>query len=554
MENNKLKFDFVGDFTDSFIDKPYKLLRINARNLSEFLKENYKKIYGVPNIEDLNNSKFSAKKFEEKRFDHVFEIGYISLLACNEDFSDAILLDGYRRLFTMSVPDFPIFVRVFNPKNISVVDELKLMHEYNFWKNFTRASAREYFDRGMSLFLFLKTGVNIHSIISEFEAYVRFSNINSEDTKEFDKFSQMFFENKYLFDDIKFIYALKNSKLSFTFKKKNFKDQKIPIDTYFYRDISEIRRQALLKNKDFDLNVKYFIDSFEQSEAAQELVVDYNESIQGDKLDKCRTKGNEHSKNYFLREVLKIKVNKTELEAKFEEVKIFETFKRKYIKISENKPTYSYGTNKNYINKFIEKLKIDSEYFTFNELRTVSIDADLNITHNDDFGIAKLILKEITTKKAHSDYALKGDYEYIALTFLDEKGKSIEYTASAINSKGVYIAKENAEIKPKIKRKEFYIIEYKPIRTPNTFKHLVDWEGDEPMKFYVKAKTKSKVCEIINDKLSTSMSIQHMNDYCHDLTHFEKLVELMKDYPECISYGRDYYGIKNEIRLLKELL
>ena len=135
---DKLSFDYVGQFVDNFVNKPYKLFRINAKQLSAFLRQNYVKIHGIPNIDDLNNSNFSTEKFGERRFDHVFESGYISLLCERDDFSDAVLLDGYRRLFTMNVPDFQVFVRVFNPKETPVVEQIKLMHEYNFWKIFTK--------------------------------------------------------------------------------------------------------------------------------------------------------------------------------------------------------------------------------------------------------------------------------------------------------------------------------------------------------------------------------------------------------------------------------
>jgi hypothetical protein len=559
-DKNKMSQEFVGEFIDHFINKPYKLFRINASELSAFLRENYKRIHGVPNVEDLNNSRFSTKNFEEKRFDHVFETGYISLMSEKEDLSDAILLDGYRRLFTMNTPNFPVFVRVFNPGNLSVSEQLKLMHEYNFWKIFTNGrysydiNAREYFDRGMSLFLFLKTEINIHNILEEFLYYLDFREANSSEEEEFSKFFKMFFENKYLFDDIKFIYALKNSKVSFTFKKKEFRDKIIPLNTLFYRDIRNIRLQALEKNKEVDFKPQYFIDSFEKIEAAQELVVDYNESTQGDKLRRCEEKGLEHSIKYFLREILKIKVESSNLEVEYEDNKMFETFKRKHVNLREHSSGYSGRDDTKF---FVEKLKIGVEYFVINESRTKSIfnnNLGVETSENDEFGIKKLILQKITTKELKRDYR-GGSYTQTYLYFLNEKGEKVEINASAVNSKGLYVAKADAEVKPKQKRQEFYIIQFSSGRNGTSkFKHLVDWEGDKPIQFYVKAKTKTRALEIINEKLDGRMSMSYLNSYCHDLSHFENLAELMKEFPECIAYGYGEFGAAENARILKDVL
>lgn len=558
-DKNFLQHEYVGEFTDNFINKPYKLFRINARNLSAFLRENYKKIHGIPNIEDLNNSGFSTKGYDEKRFDHVFETGYIALMAEKEDFSDAILLDGYRRLFTMNTPDFPVFVRVFNPKDLSVSEQLKLMHEYNFWKIFTKSGwgssvgAREYFDRGMSLFLFLKTGVNIHKIIEEFLYYLDFREVNSGEEKDYNTFFKLFFENKHLFDDIKFIHALKNSTLSFTFKKKEMKDQKIPLDELFYRDIRGIRFQALNKNKEIDFKPQYFIDSLEKIEAAQELVVDYNESTQGEKLRRCRDTAREHSIHYFLKEILKIRAEKSELEIKYEDEKMFESFKRKHVNLQETSRAY---LGRDDVSKFVAKLRVGVEYFVINENRERTIfDSNLKGKKdiNEDFGIRKIILKEISSREATTT-KLGQKYMQTVLHFLNERGEMIEMTASVANAKGFYVAKENAEVKPKQKRQEFYIIEYHPYRTPNKFNHLVDWEGEKPMAFYIKAKTKTRVCEIINEKLDGRVNASYISDYCHDLSHFEDLRELMKDFSECVAYGYGEFGHKENARILKEVL
>ena len=518
----KMKKTLIGTFPDNFINKSYELYIINGLELSCHLKKLYKEIHDVPNIEDFNNSQFSIEKYEKDRFAHVFETGYIVLLSEKEDLSDAILVDGYRRLFTMNVPDYPIFVKVFNPKHLSVSDELKLIHECNFWKIFddNRKSwsmdYERYFDRGVSLFMFLKTGVNVYKIAESFEKYIRFQQINSENQGSFEIFFKLFFENKYLFDDIKFISQLQDSTLNFTLKKKTYENQKIPLNTDFYTKLSTIRFDSLTNNKEVAFNAKDITDGFENVDAAKELVVSYVESTQYEKKKRCKELGNDFAISYVFKNG-----EKSSTEIQHENKLILEKFRRTHVRIHMETSIYKLD-----VDKFISKLNIGKDYFVINNPPAKSV-KDVKLLK-----IEKIKFLRIEERQGKNYRTPDEAYTYKCLIFENEGGDAVEYSPNGLNNKLFYTTKANAEEKPKIKRQEFYIYEFKK------YDDLI----------LIKAKTKKRIVEIYNKYCGGYINISNLNNYYYDVSEIEKYSSFIKDINEgYVRLSNAGYNILNAI-------
>ena len=496
----------IKKFIDPIINKEYWLYQVNARWLSNELKSIYSKHYNIPNLGDFTTDNSNEETLMK------YENNFISILA-DYDYliekleGNIILMDGYRRLFMSNVPDVDVFLKVYDSKNITIEEELKLMLEFNYWKKFNTDSDC-FFERGFSLWIYLKTAVNITSIIDELKTYLDF---NDYVRNKNNVFENLLYENVNLFDDIKFINQLKHRKVSFNIRKKEYKDLKPPIGIIYA--LSNLRYK---ENKYNPINIENFYTDILNVESFKTLVVEYNEATIYDKKNRCLSKAHDFLLNYIKTEYFGFKKEKSVIELQEEIKKKIDEIKKDFtlIKSISDSKLYSHYRDRKYdIQKFLDEIK-NSDYIIW--VKGVNM-KELNT----DTKIRKIKYTGDITKEITQILISREPKNINFLVFEDiETGEKFEWTIKSMSygSQKFYRRKDDT-IDIKTKRPPFVIYNF------NDFKDRFD--------YLVKAKTINRVVELLNEH-GHNVNTSHVTLYCHNLTTHEEALELTKDITEGI--------------------
>lgn len=150
---------------DNVLNCDYQIFIDNAQNISNTLKQNLIKLN--VNFEDYNSSKGTCDNLPEE----VYQYQNFFLL---KDGDKYLLLDGFRRLLWNTPPDIDILIRVYDKKDLSDKNILKLLVHLNHTKFF--GGIGDYFDRGFSLGLKIIFDLDILKYKSVFDAYLHKDN------------------------------------------------------------------------------------------------------------------------------------------------------------------------------------------------------------------------------------------------------------------------------------------------------------------------------------------------------------------------------------------
>ncbi len=201
---------------DNILDVPYLSARVNAAELSRYLKadlESKSIDYNIFNSEKDHKLSFeSERKLRESVIKNppreIYEYQNFFLLKRGSEY---ILMDGFRRLLWYNAPNIDVNVRIYDASNEKLTNKklLSLMINLNHFKFF---SGSKYHDRGFGLFLRTVFGLNISSYTDALDGYLSsdkierdYSMSESIDGTTKNKSIQNRIINEHFVDDMKFI-------------------------------------------------------------------------------------------------------------------------------------------------------------------------------------------------------------------------------------------------------------------------------------------------------------------------------------------------------------
>lgn len=172
----------ISELRDKILNCDYEIFIENAQVISKTLKENLNNIN--INFEHYNSSVSSGsynsrnnkkKNLESTPPEEIYQYQNFFLL---KDGENIFLLDGFRRLLWYSPPSTDILLRVYDKKNLSDKNILKLLVHLNHTKFF--GGIGDYFDRGFSLALKTIFNLDILKYKSVFDAYLHLEKVEKE--------------------------------------------------------------------------------------------------------------------------------------------------------------------------------------------------------------------------------------------------------------------------------------------------------------------------------------------------------------------------------------
>lgn len=173
----QIKFKNINKQTDNIIGVEYDSARINAMELSNYLKDNLKSKsidYNIFNSDRLTkNNAHEYEKMDKAVIKNppreIYEYQNFFLLKRGSEY---ILMDGFRRLLWYTVPDIDVNVRIYDGTKLTNKDMLSLMVNLNHFKFF---SGSAYHDRGFGLFLRSIFGLTISNYIGALDGYLSYN-------------------------------------------------------------------------------------------------------------------------------------------------------------------------------------------------------------------------------------------------------------------------------------------------------------------------------------------------------------------------------------------
>lgn len=206
--------DIIGTFKDTLVDANYELVKVNAKDLSAYLRNSYTS--DDINIDDYNADKnytgYSSEKEENNKLEYnppieIYE--YQNFFLLQKELGDYILLDGFRRLLWYEAPDHDILVRVYQEEDLSNVKILTLMIHLNHFKFYGGGA---YLERGFSLLLKSIFNLDIFKYKEAFDAYLSSDKISNDYSGDYGNTSNRKLDrvknriiNEFFISDIKFI-------------------------------------------------------------------------------------------------------------------------------------------------------------------------------------------------------------------------------------------------------------------------------------------------------------------------------------------------------------
>lgn len=196
----------LGDFTDTDIQSEYTLY---YGTIAE-VKDHLIKAYGHldPNDFISNNDRGAIKDILTKDTAKIAGLYHNAFLITQNLFTDTpLLIDGFSRLFVAfdQIKAQNVFIKDYT--TLTNAKAMSLLGIVNFWK--TTASFTPLFDRGFTLYMFMKFGYNIKPLLNnrQGEPIIGYFDINSPlfylyDWRRVKLDPKMIFNNERVFDDI----------------------------------------------------------------------------------------------------------------------------------------------------------------------------------------------------------------------------------------------------------------------------------------------------------------------------------------------------------------
>ena len=275
----------IGNYIDTFLNVNYELVSTNAKELSDYLKENIKN----RNLDiDYFNSDKSKESWQINKSDldleknppnEIYE--YQPFFLMKKENGEYLLLDGFRRLLYYNTPEKqPIMVRIYDEKNLNNQTILKLLIYLNHFKFY--GGSGEYFDRGFSLAFKILFDLDVPKIKNIMDGYLNyekeekgFSSDRPEKTTRNNNVKERIL-NPMFIDDMIFIQGLiennvlLNANLGCLIYKKRVENQNIK---FISSDFVKIYNE----NKNIEKIIKkYKRGGTYEREASNELVEEYN--------------------------------------------------------------------------------------------------------------------------------------------------------------------------------------------------------------------------------------------------------------------------------------
>lgn len=260
----------LGNFTDTDVQADYTLY---YGTIAE-VKSHLTKAYGEINPKDFisGEGKGELDYMLERDAAKTAGLYHNTFLITQNLFTDnPLLLDGFSRCFVAYefIKDQKVFIKDYTALTDSKA--MTLMGIVNFWK--TTESFTPLFDRGFTLYMFMKTGYNIkphvshnwgERVIGYFDAKQRlFYHYNG---REITTDPKMIFNNEKVFDDLLTICKLYDLK----------SDDGYPYAVQFYMILNRFRVREPNKNFDFDSFAAWIKGDKKMNELALKLHKSYN--------------------------------------------------------------------------------------------------------------------------------------------------------------------------------------------------------------------------------------------------------------------------------------
>lgn len=197
---------------DNILKVSYELAEWNAQILSKMLKETLRIKYGVEDLEDYSQQG-SLDNISETH-PEIYEYQNFFVLRRND--GSYLLLDGFRRLLLYDgLPDFNVNVRIYNEKNLTQKDLIKLILMLNHTKFF--GGLGKYYDKGFNLLFSILFGFDIIKFENVFEGYVIYeqettdkrylSNRTNDNVNKLTNIRERLTEDKTI-EDLQFLYKV----------------------------------------------------------------------------------------------------------------------------------------------------------------------------------------------------------------------------------------------------------------------------------------------------------------------------------------------------------
>lgn len=496
----------IGIYLDPIINRHYALYTADAKTLSDDLKGVYKKQHGVPNVRDFANNSNNAS--DNNLFK--YENNFIALITKNGDLDNldgAVLIDGYRRLFLENAPTVQTFVKVYGAGTITLADEIKLMMEFNYWKKFNKDRS-SFFERGFALWIYLKSGVNINTILDPLQSYLHYRDFFNDDKNPL--FDTIFFDNLNLFGDVKFIRELKKRIVSFTIGKKQYTDMKIPLAMKFITTLGELRAEHKTYAK-IDID-KFYADILD-NEPFKQVTLEFNEAMTEDKKERCRDKALDFLLNYIRSEYFGAEHTKTVIEIQEDNKARLETIKKTHTllqSVKDRRSSFYYAGDGGLTSRLAEELKNVTDLIQIKGYDMNKMGTNMQVNNLVFLG---------TKTKTNSNAT-----PYTVFCFRNiDTAEVFEHSAGYMAREGkFYIPKAAAPVRETQKRQPFVIYGVHASRG-GTNKH-----------YYIKAKTTKRALELAEEHSDLLISASYLKNYCYNLTTQSKAIEATKNIEEGI--------------------
>lgn len=301
---------------DQIYNKEYLLVKINAIELSDYLKNN------ITDINDyIINNKFNIVNFSN--LNEIYEYQNFFLLKKSDEY---ILLDGFRRLLVFTVPNIDINVRIYNYDDFNSKELLNLLINLNHTKFI--GGLGFYYDRGVCLALDKLFGINISKYHQVLDGYLRYDDIKRSYLKN-DSDNNLLFErllNDMFISDMEFIQSL-------------YKENNVFLNDIFGVLIYNFRKE----NGNKILNHKDFIELIKNNESLIDLhdkVKKYGDDNSAKSIEVINKLTESYKKVFDILSGKKVELTFNEKIIEYKkELDIFKKNKD-YIKLTKNRDTF----------------------------------------------------------------------------------------------------------------------------------------------------------------------------------------------------------------------
>ena len=148
---------------DEYLKASYRIVRANAKKVKEYL------------LDSLSKSGINPKDFNKQGYNdgvenppiEIYEYQPFFLMERNN--GEFTLLDGFRRLLWYNSPDHDITIRIYNERELTNQQIMKLMIYLNHFKFY---GGGDYHDRGFALAMKTLFGLNIPKYTVVFDSYL----------------------------------------------------------------------------------------------------------------------------------------------------------------------------------------------------------------------------------------------------------------------------------------------------------------------------------------------------------------------------------------------